>query len=86
MTDTNARPLPKSTQRLVDALTAANAPADFIEDARRNVYHDFLTRLATPIMDLVARAELEGLRDIANAARRGDFDAGPDDGWRKVSK
>jgi len=83
MTDSN---LPKSTQKLVAALKEAGASDAFVDMARRNEFHDYLTSSATPIMDLVALAQGEGLHGIAEAARRGDFDAGPDDAWKYKPK
>lgn len=67
--------LPGSTERLLAALAAENAPTSMIEAARRGAYHDFLSTSATPISDLVRAARAAGLHGLAQRAHDGEFEA-----------
>jgi hypothetical protein len=60
---------------LAIALRAAGAPPDMITQAQQGYYHDYLSPLALPISQLVADATRYGLTEIAERAKRGDFDA-----------
>lgn len=61
--------------KLVAALTAAGAPADMVERARSGYYHDYLSPLPAPIIQLVIDSRLAGLHGIATRAIDGEFDA-----------
>lgn len=65
----------RSTDKLVAALEAASAPAEIVDKARAGAFHDFRSESATPIIDLVLACEGAGLRNVAAAARNGEFDA-----------
>lgn len=65
----------RSTEKLVEALVSAGAPAGLVEKARASVFHDFKSESATPIVNLVLECEAAGLTEIANQARNGAFDA-----------
>jgi hypothetical protein len=64
-----------TTERLACALEAAGAPQDMIARARGGFYDDFKSDLATPIVQLVQDAHAIGLKDIAQRAMKGEFDA-----------
>jgi hypothetical protein len=61
-------------ERLVAALTEAGAPLDMIQKAAAGHYGDFSSGLAFPITHLINDAMALGLTEIADRARRGDFD------------
>lgn len=62
-------------ERLVTALTEAGAPDGMISKAKRGWYDDFESEIATPIMDLVRDCREAGLNQIAERAKKGEFDA-----------
>lgn len=64
-----------TTERLAQALEAANAPKAMVTAARAGCYDDFQSESPTPIMDLVRDAKAAGLHGIARRAMDGDFDA-----------
>lgn len=64
-----------TTAYLAAALQAAGAPPDMVTQARQGYYDDFRSPLAFPISQLVADAAKYGLTDIAERAKRGEFDA-----------
>lgn len=77
---------PMSTKdKLVTALKHAGAPASMIVYAAKGGFDDFESESATPIMDLIRMAESQGLIDIANRAKDGEFDATDDEAeaWAK---
>lgn len=61
--------------KLMTALTNANAPEDMVNKARVGYYDDFESTIATPIAALVADCRDAGLNDLACRAMSGDFDA-----------
>ena len=62
-------------EKLVAALTEANAPQSIINKARAGYYDDFESTIATPIMSLVSDIQGAGLGDLAARAMDGDFDS-----------
>ena len=68
-----------TTERLAEALEADGAPDEMIERARTGYYDDFKSRLAMPIMQLVADCRHEGLHAIAKFAMEGEFDSTRDE-------
>jgi hypothetical protein len=64
-----------TAEYLAAALRSAGAPDDMIDKARDGYYDDYRSPLATPITQLVGDAVSFGLAEIAERARRGDFDA-----------
>jgi hypothetical protein len=75
----------RSTDKLVAALQEAGAPADMVIRATGGAFHDFESRSATPIVDLVRECTRLGLHGVAERARNGDFDATREesDRWMK---
>lgn len=65
----------RSTDRLVQALRVAGAPAHLVQLALADAFHDFGSASATPITDLVRECRRHGLDDIAQRAMAGEFDA-----------
>lgn len=61
-------------EKLEIALREAGAPADMIERASRGYYGDFSSPLAFPITTLINDCMQHGLTEIADRARKGDFD------------
>lgn len=61
-------------EKLVAALREAKAPEDMISRATQGYYDDFESPIAGNIVQLVTDARAAGLRDIADRARKGDFD------------
>lgn len=57
---------------------------DILERARRAYYHDFLTDLPLPKVQLVADLERYGFRDLARKARRGEYDDEIPPGWDPI--
>ena len=66
--------LPPSQQLLVDDLEAAGAPDKMLERTRRGWYHDYASEHPFPKALLVNDANQVGLREIAERAKRGDYD------------
>ena len=72
-----------STQKLIEALKAAAAPADLIARAERDEFNDFKSQSATPCLDLLralseaaaADPTNEALRGVRDQAFKGAFDA-----------
>ena len=62
-------------QKLVKALTEADAPQSMLNKARVGYYDDFESTIATPIEALVSDLRAAGLNDLAARAMGGDFDA-----------
>lgn len=62
-------------EKLVAALTEANAPQSMINKARVGYYDDFESSIATPIQSLVLDLRAAGLNDLAARAMDGDFDS-----------
>lgn len=56
-----------------------------VAKAREGYYHDYLSPLATPITQLVIDLQDVGLSDLAERAKRGDFDATSEeaDAWAR---
>lgn len=69
----------KSTEKLVAALLEANAPVEIIAEARVSRYHDYKSPSITPMVDLVMRLQIAGLRDLAKRAMNGEFDGTPEE-------
>ena len=67
--------LPESTRKLVAALEAAGARPEMVEAARNGRYHDFMSDLAMPMMELMRDATIAGLATIVKGVLNGDFDA-----------
>jgi hypothetical protein len=64
-----------TTEKLAEALSLAGAPKWMIDNANHGLYDDYKSSIATPIYTLVFDAESMGLREIAQRARDGEFDA-----------
>lgn len=62
-------------QKLVAALTNANAPQSMINKAQAGYYDDFESTIATPIQSLVIDLRNAGLNELAARAMDGDFDS-----------
>ena len=77
----------RSTDKLVEALVVAGAPASLVEKARAEGFHDFKGKSATPIIDLVRACRAAGLEELAKRAMNGDFDAtkAESDEWAESS-
>ncbi len=63
-----------TSEKLAQALEAANAPKEMIMKARAKYYDDWLSDLAFPIRQLAEDAVKHGLDDIALRAMNGDYD------------
>lgn len=74
-----------TSEKLAQALEAANAPREMIEKARAKYYDDYLSPLTDNMRQLVADARKHGLKDIADRAIDGDFDGTREesDAWAK---
>jgi len=66
--------LPESQVQLVKDLQAAGAPQDMISRVGAGIYHDFVSPLPMPKHQLVADAQAHELHEIAERAKRGDYD------------
>ena len=64
----------KTSDKLADALTAANAPITMIVRARQGYYDDYESPLPFPLMQLVQDCNVAGLLEIAERVKDGDFD------------
>ena len=64
-----------TTEKLAQALEAANAPAWMIEKAREGYYDDYKSHLAFPEMQLHHDAHVAGLESIKAAVEAGEFDS-----------
>ncbi len=64
-----------TTEKLARALLRANAPDAMIDRARKGIYDDYKSPLATPIIALVSDAREHGLAEIAERAIAGEFEA-----------
>jgi hypothetical protein len=63
-----------TSEKLTEALQAANAPQYMIEQAQTGFYDDYQSPIAAPIMVLVRDAQRYGLTDIVQRAMAGEFD------------
>lgn len=74
----------KTKEKLKEALVSESAPSWMIEKAAAGHYDDFESPFASPIMQLVADAELSGLFKIARRAIGGEFDGTSEEAeaWR----
>jgi hypothetical protein len=61
-------------EKLVKALTEANAPQDMIAYAQLGGYGDFTSESATPITDLVMDCAKFNLHKIKELAMNGEYD------------
>lgn len=66
--------LPESQQQLMDDLDASGAPAWMVEKTRTGWYHDYVSEHPMPKALLVHDAQESGLQEIADRAKRGDYD------------
>lgn len=64
-----------SKEKLISALLEAKASEGIIDNAKRGLYSDFESPLATPCAQLVRDLELLGLAGLGKRARAGEFDA-----------
>ena len=64
-----------TSEKLAEALSLAGAPKWMIDNANAGVYDDYKSPHAAPIMTLVFDAQSVGLKDIAERAKDGEFDA-----------
>lgn len=71
-----------STERLAQALLEGVNPlvvdhdrAQLVRRVRAGYYHDFLSPLATPCIQLYRDLHRAGLTDLAERVKNGDFDA-----------
>lgn len=67
-------------ERLVTALTEADAPQSMINKARAGYYDDFESTIATPIQSLIQDLRAAGLNELAARAMDGDFDSTAEEG------
>lgn len=72
--DFDPNDLPESQQQLVDDLSSAGAPSWMIEKTREGWYHDYVSEHPMPKALLVHDAQETGLQEIADRAKRGDYD------------
>lgn len=63
-----------ASEKLTVALTDAGAPIDMIKRAAAGYYGDFTSPLAFPITTLINDCMALGLTEVADRARKGDFD------------
>jgi hypothetical protein len=63
-----------TAEYLAAALRAAGAPDEMVAKATDGYYDDYRSPLAFPITQLVHDAVFFGLSEVAERARRGDFD------------
>lgn len=72
-----------TSENLARALEAAGAPAEMIQRARQDFYHDYKSPLAMPEMQLYKEARAAGLHGIAEGVMAGEFDASKEesDAW-----
>jgi hypothetical protein len=68
-----------SIEPLVEALEAAGASVELLEQARAGAFDDCASSSATPKVDLVRRLEAEGLLELVDRVVAGDFDATRED-------
>jgi len=66
--------LPESQEQLARDLKSAGAPDELISRVGAGIYHDYVSPHPMPKHKLVADAEAHGLREIAQRAKRGDYD------------
>jgi hypothetical protein len=64
-----------SSERLAQALEADGAPAEMVERARADYYHDYKSPLAMPEHQLLTDARAAGLERIAQGVIAGEWDA-----------
>ena len=67
--------VPPTTVRLSVALAEANATPLMVQRALDGYYDDFKSPLATPLMALVEEARRQGLTDIVERVKAGEFDS-----------
>lgn len=66
--------LPESQKQLARDLSAAGAPEKMIKATAAGLYHDYVSPSPAPKHVLVHDAEAAGLHEIAERAKRGDYD------------
>lgn len=64
-----------SSERLAAALEEEGAPAEMIDRARADYYHDYKSPLAMPETQLLTDARAAGLERIAQGVIAGEWDA-----------
>lgn len=76
-----------TTEKLAEAMEARNNPrlAKMIIKARAGFYDDYKSHLPTPIMQLVLDLIEAGETELAELAKRGQFDGTPEEAaeWAK---
>lgn len=77
-----------TSEKLAQVLELTQAPSQMIVRARAGYYDDYKSPLATPIVQLVQDALAHSLYDIAERAKRGEFDAQDweADAWAKSAE
>lgn len=76
------QPLGKKTQLLIDALNLKTQSSDrdaLIENAKKEMFHDYRSELMSPKSTLVAVLQGAGYNDIATAVMNGDYDDDTDE-------
>lgn len=66
--------LPESQEQLVRDLRAAGAPDELISRTGAGIYHDYVSPHPMPKHKLVADCEAHDLHEVAERAKRGDYD------------
>ena len=64
----------KTTAKLFAAAGNAGASKELLTDIAREMFHDFQSPLDTPKLALVGRLMGEGLVELAERVRQGEFD------------
>lgn len=75
----------ETSKALAAALVEAGAPGEMVTKALNDHYHDFLSPLAFPEMELLQEARAAGLEAIAQGVLEGKWDAtkAESDEWAK---
>jgi len=76
----------KTKDRLVKDLKMFGAPEQMIEYARNGFYDDFETPIATPILRLIQDCLENGINEVAQRAKDGEYDASPEESKRWFGK
>ena len=88
MTETTEKKLGEAQTKLVAALHAAKAPAWMLDRALDGSYDDYKSEFAKPINALVLDCRRFGLVEMAERAKKGEFDGTAADAlaWEQQEK
>ena len=76
----------KTKDRLVRDLKLFNAPGKMVEYARNGFYDDYESPIATPIIQLVKDCLDNGINEVADKAKNGDYDGTLEEGNEWMAK